>query len=48
MSNIGVASYGVLGHVPPLDLQQFTFSVHFDLHKYDSDYMSTVASGKTQ
>jgi len=26
---IGVASYGALGHVPPLDFQLFNFSGHF-------------------
>jgi len=31
--SIGVASYGALGHVPPVDLQQLNFLVHFDLYK---------------
>jgi len=37
----GVASYGALGHVPPLDFQQFHFLVHFGVN-LTANYPSIV------
>ena len=43
--HIGLASYGALRHMPPLDLQRF-FQCLLTNTESDSDYMLTVASCK--